>query len=179
MKKAKRSTSTKSNIEWSCNFCPRIFKTDRGRKRHEASCTGRLRSIEADVAIDDTLASPMISLFDRQLRASVDIADSEASQPTVSAVVAQVGGQHYTACAGMCPHCGGAIQHWDLFADAPYLDAQVSRYMNRWREKGQMEDLLKARSFIDKRIKVEEMKARKQDEANRSVEGKDKVWLAV
>jgi len=71
-----------------------------------------------------------------------------------TAVVEQVGGTHYSSCSGLCPHCGGEIQHWDLYARAPYLEAQVSRYIIRWQQKGKREDLLKARSFLDKLLKV-------------------------
>jgi len=67
-----------------------------------------------------------------------------------TAVVAQVGGSHYSNCAGQCPHCGGEIQHWDLFARMPYLEAQICRYVIRWLQKNGLEDLAKARSFLDK-----------------------------
>jgi hypothetical protein len=74
-----------------------------------------------------------------------------------NAFVAQVGGDHYGKCSGRCPHCGGAIQHWDLYAQVPYLEAQVARYTLRWTQKGQMEDLLKARSFLDKLIAIQNL----------------------
>ncbi len=72
------------------------------------------------------------------------------SKPT--AVVAQVGGTHYARPGAVCPACYQPIQHWDLYAREPYLEAQVARYTLRWREKGGLEDLNKARSFLDKLI---------------------------
>lgn len=74
----------------------------------------------------------------------------EAGTPAVNAVVAQVGGSHYSKTSGVCPNCGGEIQHWDLHARHPYLESQISRYILRWQEKGGLEDLDKARSFFDK-----------------------------
>jgi hypothetical protein len=80
-----------------------------------------------------------------------------------SAVVAQVDGQHYAgANAGTCPHCGGEIQHWDLCADMPYLEAAASGYLPRWRDKGGLKDLRKAISFLEKRIALEELKLSKK-----------------
>ena len=71
-------------------------------------------------------------------------------QEEPNAVVAQVGGTHYGKCSGVCPHCGGEIQHWDLCARWPYLEAQVTKYIARWAEKNGVEDLDKAQSYLDK-----------------------------
>lgn len=60
----------------------------------------------------------------------------------------QVGGKHYREATGTCPHCGGDIQHWDLYADAPYLVGQVTKYVTR--EKNGVEDLEKALHFLQK-----------------------------
>jgi hypothetical protein len=81
------------------------------------------------------------TLLKRQLRASLK---KEA------AVVAQVGGDHYAKTGGLCPHCGSPIQHWDLVARHPYLEAQISKYIVRWQEKGREEDLDKAQSYLTK-----------------------------
>jgi hypothetical protein len=91
-----------------------------------------------------------------------------AARLPVNAVVAQVGGDHYSKTSGLCPHCGGEIQHWDLVARHPYLEAQISKYVVRWQEKGRMEDLLKARSYFDKLMAVlalAERKAQKEPQA--------------
>ena len=62
----------------------------------------------------------------------------------------QVGGSHYNA----------PIQHWDyvLANDIPYLEAQVIKYLTRWRKKNGFQDILKAKHFLDKLIEVEGMK---------------------
>jgi len=88
---------------------------------------------------------------------------SRSLKPLVaSAVIQQVGGQHYAGSnAGTCPHCGGEIQHWDLFADMPYLEGAATSYVPRWREKGGLADLRKAISFLQKRIALEELKLSK------------------
>jgi hypothetical protein len=54
----------------------------------------------------------------------------------------QVSGTHYA----------GEYQHWDLVIDTrlPYMHAQVIRYVYRWRKKGGVQDLRKAKHFIQK-----------------------------
>lgn len=58
----------------------------------------------------------------------------------------QVGGSHYAQ----------PIQHWDLVIanNIPYLEAQVLKYVMRWRDKGGLEDLKKAQHFLDKLMEV-------------------------
>jgi hypothetical protein len=40
--------------------------------------------------------------------------------------------------------------HWDYAAGLPYLDAQVSKYVDRHQAKGGFDDLLKALSYLEK-----------------------------
>ena len=82
----------------------------------------------------------------QMLRAAVH----EVSTSTPNAVVKQVGGSHYERQGAVCPHCGGKVQHWDLFASEPYLEGYASKYLMRWREKGGIQDLDKAISIIQK-----------------------------
>lgn len=59
----------------------------------------------------------------------------------------QVGGDHYKA----------KVQHWDIVVDHDlnYFEAQILRYVMRCRRKKNMlEDLNKARHFIDKYIEL-------------------------
>jgi hypothetical protein len=60
----------------------------------------------------------------------------------------QVGGDHYQQ----------PIQHWDYVYenDIPYHEAMVIRYVERWRRKNGIEDLQKARHFVDKLIEIAE-----------------------
>jgi hypothetical protein len=60
----------------------------------------------------------------------------------------QVGGSHYREATGKCPHCGGEIQHWDLYAELPYLVGQLTKYGTR--QKNGFQDLEKAAHFLEK-----------------------------
>lgn len=64
----------------------------------------------------------------------------------------QVGGAHYDQ--------GDKPQHWDLVVwyDWDYFQAQITKYLMRWKYKHltpekKLEDLEKARNFLDKYIK--------------------------
>jgi len=60
----------------------------------------------------------------------------------------QEGGAHYK---------GVPVEHWDfvLMHNIPYLEAQVIKYMMRWRKKNGIEDLRKAKHFVEKLIEHE------------------------
>lgn len=60
----------------------------------------------------------------------------------------QVGGSHYTA---------KSIQPWDYIAsnNLGYFEGNIVKYVSRWRDKGGIEDLRKARHYLDKLIEVE------------------------
>jgi hypothetical protein len=60
----------------------------------------------------------------------------------------QEGGSHYRKLG---------IQHWDYVVanGIPYLEACAIKYLTRWRDKGGIEDLKKARHYIDKLIETE------------------------
>lgn len=62
----------------------------------------------------------------------------------------QIGGSHYKA----------GFQHWDYvhWTQLPYLPAQASKYLTRWKKKNGLQDLEKALHFMDKFI--EEQKDR-------------------
>lgn len=57
--------------------------------------------------------------------------------------VKQVGGTHYDR---------GGLQHWDLMEayDVAYLEAVAAKYPVRWRDKGGVEDLRKAVTYLKK-----------------------------
>jgi hypothetical protein len=65
----------------------------------------------------------------------------------------QHGGKHYKQF--------GEIQPWNVIAawGLGYFDGTVLKYIARWRHKGGVEDLKKARHFIDKLIELEEKRA--------------------
>lgn len=56
----------------------------------------------------------------------------------------QVGGGHYRS----------TIQHWDyvIANDLDYFQGQITKYVTRWKQKGGVQDLEKARHFLDKYI---------------------------
>lgn len=62
----------------------------------------------------------------------------------------QVAGNHYG---------GGKLQHWDVVVkfNLDYFQGQVTKYLFRWRSKNGIEDLEKAKHFLEKYI--EEAKA--------------------
>jgi hypothetical protein len=86
---------------------------------------------------------------------------TRSSKSGANAVVAQVGGTHYGAVTGMCPQCGfTGLQHWDLYADLPYLEGCATKYATRWRDKGGLQDLEKAITYLQKRLAIERLRAK-------------------
>lgn len=59
----------------------------------------------------------------------------------------QVGGDHYKNLQ---------IQTWDYIAqnDIGYLEGCAIKYLSRWKSKGEVQDLQKARHYIDKLIEL-------------------------
>lgn len=57
----------------------------------------------------------------------------------------QVGGTHYQQ---------QPYQHWDFVNDTklPYMEAQIVKYVSRWRAKNGVQDLQKAIHFLDKLV---------------------------
>jgi len=58
----------------------------------------------------------------------------------------QVGGNHYAK--------GGDLQHWDLIerGSIGYLEGCATKYIARWRDKGGLQDLKKAKHYVEKLI---------------------------
>lgn len=58
----------------------------------------------------------------------------------------QVGGSHYQ----------GRIQTWDyiIAQDLGYLEGNIVKYVSRWKKKNGLEDLEKARHYLDKLIET-------------------------
>ena len=83
----------------------------------------------------------------------VNFANSHSLFPTfTTANATQVGGNHYAS---------KAIQPWDAMqawlsreAFIGYLHGNALKYMARWQDKGGIEDVKKARHYIDKLIEV-------------------------
>jgi hypothetical protein len=64
-----------------------------------------------------------------------------------SASSTQVGGGHYVK---------QAIQTWDYIAanGIGYFEGNVIKYVSRWKDKGGVQDLEKARHYLDKLIEL-------------------------
>lgn len=63
----------------------------------------------------------------------------------------QIGGSHYKT---------GGEEHWDRVnrLQLDYFQGQITKYVERWKKKNGIEDLRKARHFLDKYIEIEERK---------------------
>lgn len=61
----------------------------------------------------------------------------------------QVAGSHYKK---------KSIQPWDYIAanELGYFEGNIVKYVSRWRDKGGLDDLRKARHYLDKLIELEE-----------------------
>ncbi len=70
---------------------------------------------------------------------------------TSSSSETQVGGSHYKKCT---------IQPWDytIANDLDYFQGSIIKYVTRWKDKGWIQDLYKARHFLDKYIETMEEK---------------------
>lgn len=64
-----------------------------------------------------------------------------------SADLKQVGGTHYVKYK---------IQAWDYITqnDIGYLEGNVIKYVSRWKDKGGVQDLLKAKHYLEKLIEI-------------------------
>lgn len=65
----------------------------------------------------------------------------------------QVGGNHYKS---------DPIEHWTYVMEnnIPYMEAQIIRYVVRWRKKNGMQDLEKAKHYLEKLIEFESGKVK-------------------
>ena len=77
-----------------------------------------------------------------KLRPLADVAHTMTANDT------QVGGTHYKS---------KAIQPWDYIASNSigYLEGNVIKYVSRWKDKGGVADLEKARHYLDKLIELQ------------------------
>ncbi len=68
----------------------------------------------------------------------------------MSANEKQVAGNHYRS----------SIQHWDYVVanDLDYFQAQITKYVTRWKKKNGLVDLEKAKHFLEKYIELQQPK---------------------
>lgn len=72
--------------------------------------------------------------------------EEDLGEPS-TANATQVGGSHYQRGADV-------MQHWDFAAQNAYdyFQGAITKYVHRWRDKKGLEDLRKARHYLDKYI---------------------------
>jgi hypothetical protein len=77
------------------------------------------------------------------------------SQQMNQANARQIGGDHYKA---------KTMQPWDFIAanHIGFFEGNVIKYVSRWKDKNGVEDLLKARHYLDKLIEVASEEQAKQ-----------------
>ena len=65
----------------------------------------------------------------------------------MSANETQIGGTHYKE---------KTIEPWDFIAanNLGFFEGNIVKYLSRWRDKNGVEDLLKARHYLDKLIEI-------------------------
>jgi hypothetical protein len=68
----------------------------------------------------------------------------------------QVGGTHYKT---------GGEEHWDRVhrLNLDYFQGQITKYVERWKKKNGVQDLKKARHFLDKYIELQEEVEKEKD----------------
>ena len=89
-----------------------------------------------------------VSIYDSGNGGQADQEPARQAQPTQSrANDYQIGGAHYK---------DYKYETWDVILDwnLGYLDGNAVKYLSRWRLKGGVQDLKKARHYIDKLIEV-------------------------
>lgn len=71
----------------------------------------------------------------------------------------QIGGDHYKV--------PGQTEHWDFVwqHDLDYFQGQITKYVTRWKKKGGLRDLEKARHFLDKYIQLIQQRQEKEKQA--------------
>lgn len=72
----------------------------------------------------------------------------QAMKQQTTANQTQIGGDHYKA---------KSIQPWDYIAanQLGYFEGNIVKYVSRWQDKGGVNDLEKARHYLDKLIELE------------------------
>jgi hypothetical protein len=92
----------------------------------------------------------MSDILEEMARMKQEEKQEQPAGSTASANDYQIGGNHYRKSVGE--------QHWDRVArlGLNYFQAMITRYVERYRDKNGVEDLRKARHFLDKLIELEE-----------------------
>lgn len=97
----------------------------------------------------------MASPIEEEVKRVTEIAKTteRAQTKPMAANERQIGGTHYKI---------GGEEHWDRVArlGLDYFQGQITKYVERWKKKNGLQDLEKARHFLDKYIEIQK---REQD----------------
>jgi hypothetical protein len=94
--------------------------------------------------------SDQLDLFHDATRAMIK--EQQKHLQELKANDVQIAGTHYKS---------KAIQPWDYIVanNLGYLEGNIVKYVSRWRDKGGLDDLRKARHYLDKLIEVQDGQA--------------------
>jgi hypothetical protein len=94
--------------------------------------------------------SDQLDLFHDATRAMIK--EQQKHLQELKANDVQVAGTHYKS---------KSIQPWDYIVanNLGYLEGNIVKYVSRWRDKGGLDDLRKARHYLDKLIEVQDGQA--------------------
>ena len=125
-------TNTINAMNQDCNTC-----------RHEAKA---ITELPCNVCKSFHCWQPRVSIDDATPEQWNEAARSVTTTPTANDT--QVGGDHYKM---------HGIQPWDFIASngIGYFEGNIIKYVSRWRHKGGVQDLEKARHYLDKLIEIE------------------------
>ena len=91
--------------------------------------------------------SDQLDLFHDATRAIIQ--EQRKQLEALKANDVQVAGTHYKS---------KAVQPWDYIVanNLGYLEGNIVKYVSRWKDKGGVDDLRKARHYLDKLIEIQE-----------------------
>ena len=91
--------------------------------------------------------SDQLDLFHDATRAIIQ--EQRKQLEALKANDVQVAGNHYKS---------KAVQPWDYIVanNLGYLEGNIVKYVSRWKDKGGVDDLRKARHYLDKLIEIQE-----------------------
>jgi len=92
-----------------------------------------------------------------QEQKSIAVDPKERHTAAMGANSHMIGGNHYKHgdAVGQCPHCRKEIEHWDWGFNLRGLEYAITKYIARWREKGNpLDNLKKVLHYTQKLIEI-------------------------
>ena len=90
-----------------------------------------------------------------ETRAEAAQSHDQAAAGPLHDPASQIGGGHYRNAEIRCPHCCGPLQLWDVLRFTFFNEGAAIKHVFRHRTKNKLQDLLKAKQYIDKIIATE------------------------